>query len=107
MNFCTKNPNIVNEQPPANFTELVKFVEFVQKHPDPIFVQISGYVCDVVRELAAHFKTNFFDYQNTKSIEINPFTIIYIDQAGEILPRCINEKSKLVIYAKRANHHHH
>jgi hypothetical protein len=107
MPFCVVNPNIPNEQAPETFEELVRFVEFVRTHPNSIFVQISGYGEEVVRNLADHFGCNFFSVEEMKSSDLNPFTIIYINTAGEVLPRCINEKSKLIIYARRPIHHHH
>ena len=108
MTFCVENPNITNRQAPLNFKELVEFVEFVRVNPNPIFVQISGYGAEVVEALAMHFEVNFFSVETLKSTDINPFTIIYIDQDNQVKPRCINEKSKIVIYARRgtSNHHH-
>ena len=103
MKFAVENPNITDRIPPQNFTELVEFVEFVRKSPNEIFVQISGYGEDLVEALAVHFQVNFF----TAEGDLNPFTIIYIDQEGEIKPRCINEKSKIVIYARRSIYHNH
>lgn len=107
MPYCVQNKNISNKPAPTNLTELVNFVEFVRNHRDPIFVQISGYGVEVVKELANHFQVNFFDPEEQKNLGINPFTILYITQENEIKPICINEKSKIVIYANRANHHHH
>ena len=108
MTFCVENPNILNQQAPANFKELVEFVEFVRENPNPIFVQISGYGPEVVEALAMHYEVNFFSMEVLKSTEINPFTIIYIDQENQVKSRCINEKSKIVIYARRtpSNSHH-
>lgn len=103
MTFCVENSNISNQQAPTNFKELVEFVEFVRENPNPIFVQISGYGPEVVEALAEHYEVNFFSFQELKSTEINPFTIIYIDQENEVKPRCINEKSKIVIYARRSS----
>ena len=108
MTFCVENPNIINKQAPTNFKELVEFVEFVRVNPNPIFVQISGYGTEVVEALAMHYEVNFFSVETLKSSEINPFTIIYIDQEKQVRSRCINEKSKIVVYARRgtSNHHH-
>lgn len=107
MTFCVENPNIPNEQAPKNLPELVEFVEFVRQNPSPIFVQISGYGEEVVEALALHFKVNFFTTQQMGSTDLNPFTIIYIDHENQVKSRCMNEKSKIVIYARRAIHHHH
>lgn len=108
MTFCVENSNITNNQAPANLKELVEFVEFVRQNPNPIFVQISGYGPEVVEALAEHYQVNYFSVEVLKSSEINPFTILYIDQENEVKSRCINEKSKIVIYARRStsNHHH-
>ena len=107
MTYCVENPNIQDPIAPQNLTELVEFVEFVRKNPNPIHVQISGYGEDVVEQLARHFSVNFFTIQQLGSTDINPFTIIYIDQENQVKSRCINEKSKIVIYARRTIHHHH
>lgn len=107
MKFCVENSNNPNEQAPKNFQELVEFVEFVRQNPNPIFVQISGYGEELVEALALHFEVNFFTTQQLGTTDLNPFTIIYIDQENQVKSRCINEKSKIVIYARRSIHHHH
>jgi hypothetical protein len=107
MKFCVENPNNTNQHAPKNLPELVEFVEFVRANPHPIYVQISGYGEEVVEALALHFKVNFFTTQQMGSTDLNPFTIIYIDHQNEVQSRCINEKSKIVIYARRAIYNHH
>ena len=107
MHFCVENPDIPNQQPPSTFEELVDFVEFVRQSKQSIFVQISGYGQEMVRNLALHFECNYFSVDELKSTALNPFTIIYVNADGEVVPRCINEKSKIVIYAWRPIHHNH
>ena len=106
MTFCVENTNLSNQPVPSNFEELVRFVEFVKDNPNRIFVQISGYGPEVVEALAKHFGCNFFAC-NERGIDINPFTIIYVSENGYVGPVGINERSKIIIYARRSLHHHH
>lgn len=102
MPDSVSNTNNVSNKCPETFEELVSFVNYVQANPDPMFVQISDSDIKIVEELASFLGTNFFNAGHKTSI--NPFTVIYIDKDGVIKSNMINEKSKIIIYAKRPVH---
>ncbi len=97
--------NVANKQTPKTVQELVNFVEMIRSKKDRIFVQISGYGIEQVRQLAQHYGTNFIQWEG-KNVDLNPFTIIYINLDGEVKSNSIDEKSKIVIYAKRPISNH-
>lgn len=107
MTFCVENPNITDQQPPLGLSEMISFVENVRSRTDEIFVQISGYPVELIKAIAEHFECNFFDTEDQQGMALNPFTVIYITHDGEIKPRAINERSKIIFYARRPIHHHH
>jgi DNA-directed RNA polymerase alpha subunit len=100
MDGLVSNSNNVNHNPPENLSDLVCFVETVIANPSRVFAQISGYGVEVVRELAVHYGTNFFPFEENKS-DLNPFTIIYINADNEVKSTSIDERSKIIIYAIR------
>lgn len=101
MTFCVKNVNNTDRDVPTTVTELVSFINHIQQQKNEVFVQISNYEIEVVKEVAKHFNCNFYDWDEMEKVGLNPYTIIYIDQDDEIKSHAINEKSKIVIYAKR------
>lgn len=104
--MSVENSNIAAQQAPESLDELIKFVEFVRDSENELFVQITGNSVDVVKQLADHFKVNFFDTSDMK-VDMNPFAIFYITGEKEILKRAQTFKSKVIIYARRPIHHHH
>lgn len=104
MSIHVYDTNISNKPCPQSLEELVNFVNCIKNYPSPIFKQISGLGVEVVQSLSVLLGTNFFNTEDTA--ELNPFTVIYIDHEGTIKSHMINEKSKLIIYARRSVHHH-
>ena len=100
MNGLVSKSNNVNYHAPDTLSDLVVFVESVIVNPNRVFAQISGYGVDLVRELASHYGTNFFSFEDKKS-DLNPFTIIYINADNEVKSTSIDERSKIIIYATR------
>jgi hypothetical protein len=105
MKTCVSNTNYPEQLPPDTLQELVDFVNLIASKPDRMYIQISGYGIEVVEALAHHFGTNFFDWRSQKGVDLNPFTIIYVDAEGQIVRNAVNERSKILIYAKRPIHH--
>lgn len=106
MPMPVENSNFTNQPAPESLEQLIEFVEFVKSKSSEMFVQLSGNSVEVIRDLANHFKVNFFDTTDMK-VDMNPFTILYITEDREILPRALTFKSKIVIYARRPIYNNH
>jgi hypothetical protein len=103
MPFCVRNSNQPQPTAPESFQELVDFINYLTGLKEEFFVQISGYKQELVKSISDHFHTNYFDWEETN---INPFTVIYITQSGEVRSDQIDRKSKVIIYAQRPINHY-
>ncbi len=80
-----------------NLVEMVR--ELVRDYRCEIKITDRGYSEETVKALAAHYDTNYTSAKRYQ--ELNPFTIIYIDEEGEVQPHHIDCKAKIFIHAKR------
>jgi hypothetical protein len=96
----------VKTNTPQTVSEIVELVEQLQRIEDEVTVTLSGYSVEVVQEIAERYQTNFFNWDETQKIDLNPYTIIYIDKNARIRSSKIDCKSKLIIYGTRPVSNH-
>lgn len=104
MPFCVRNVSNEFSHCPQSLAELVSFINQICQSKDEIFVQISNYEVEVVQQLSELIGTNFFDWDQTQAVGLNPFTPIYISKDGTVEKHSMNYRSKIIIYGKRPIH---
>lgn len=106
MSVGVSKSNAFNQQAPETLEQMVSFIHFVAHHPDSMIVQVSNLEEELVREVASHFKTNFFGWEEIQKSGMNPFTTLCIGTDGQVRAFDFNQKSKIILYAKRPNTYH-
>jgi len=98
--YVSENVN-TNQPCPQNFEDLVSFVNHIRAQKARMYVQVSGYGEEVVRQVSELFRTSFFTWDETGPVGMNPFTILYINELGEVSRSGYKDHSKIIIYARR------
>jgi Flp pilus assembly secretin CpaC len=103
MPNSVRNSNNVCHHCPQTFQEIVDLINHIKEIAESVFIQITCSAVEVVRQVAKALGTNMHEMEDHQSL--NPFTVIYIDQEGQIKSNSISERSKIILYARRPIHH--
>lgn len=96
----------VKTNTPKTVGEIVNLVKHLQQVKDSVTVTLSGYSVEVVEEVAKHYGTNFYSPEEMSKVDLNPYTIIYIDDTGSVRSNLIDCKSKIILYGRRSVSNH-